>query len=77
MNLDLPDPHQEPEGWFSDIEEIAITCNELAATHHRSFVLGIANQATKVADDLFHLDGGAIDIERLKAIIGVAPPTKT
>ena len=74
MNLDLPDPHQEPEGWFSDIEEVAIACNELSATLKRSFVLGIADQSTKVAEDLFFLDGGAIDIESLKAIVGGEPP---
>ncbi|MGK0188386.1 MAG: hypothetical protein ACI9R3_004180 [Verrucomicrobiales bacterium] len=77
MNLELPDPHSEPDGWFADIEEIAIACNELAETHRRSFIIGIADQKTNVADDLFQIDGGAIDIERLRAIIGVDPPTLT
>jgi hypothetical protein len=76
MNLNLPDPYHEPEGWFSDIEEVAIACNELAVAHNRSFVLGIADQSTRVAEDLFFLDGGPIDIERLKAIIGEESPIK-
>ena len=77
MNLELPDPHSEPDGWFADVEEIAIACNELAGTHHRSFMIGIADQETKIAEELFQIDGGAVDIERLRAIIGVEPPTLT
>lgn len=74
LNLELPDPKQEPDGWFADVEEIAITCNNLARTIHRSFVIGIADHQAKITDDLQFLDGGAIDIERLQSIIGTSPP---
>ena len=74
INLELPDPGQEPAGWFSDIEEVAVTCNELCQAHHVGFVIGIADQMTGVTDDLFGIDGGSIDIERLKAIIGYEAP---
>lgn len=74
INLELPDPGQEPKDWFSDIVEIAVTCNELCQAHQVQFVLGIADQLTGVADDLFGLDGGGIDVERLKAIIGTEAP---
>jgi hypothetical protein len=70
INLELPDPEKEPCGWFEDVEEIAITCNELARDLDTPFVIGISDQESGVADDLFGLDGGAIDVERLKAIIG-------
>ncbi|MEK7952538.1 hypothetical protein [Luteolibacter soli] len=71
INLELPDPGREASGWFTDVEEIAITCNELARDYARPFVIGISDQETGIADDLFFLDGGAIDIERLRAIIGI------
>jgi hypothetical protein len=70
INLELPDPDMEPNGWFEDLEEIAITCNELARDLDTPFVIGISDQQSGIADDLFGLDGGAIDVERLKAIIG-------
>lgn len=73
VNLELPDPHSEPDGWFSDIEEIAITCGDLARSHQISFMIGIADQSTKVADDLFQIDGGMIHIEKLQSVIGVKP----
>jgi hypothetical protein len=74
INLELPDPGLEPEDWFSDIEEIAVACNEVSRTHQVPFVIGISDQQTGIADDLFGLDGGFIDIERLKAIIGTEAP---
>jgi hypothetical protein len=30
MNLELPNPHEEPAGWFADIEEVAVFLRELA-----------------------------------------------
>lgn len=74
INLELPDPEMEPSGWFEDVEEIVITCNELARDWDTPFVIGIYDQKSAVADDLFGLDGGAIDVERLKAIIGIESP---
>ncbi len=74
INLELPDPETEPDGWFEDVEEIAITCNELARDYDTPFVIGISDQQSGITDDLFGLDGGAIDVEKLKAIIGADPP---
>jgi hypothetical protein len=74
INLELPDPNSEPSGWFEDVEEIAITCNELARDLDTPFVIGISDQQSGIADDLFGLVGGAIDVERLKAIIGAESP---
>jgi hypothetical protein len=77
INLELPDPYHEPEGWFADVEEIAIVCNDLARMHQYPFVIGIVDRHTKMGDDLFDIDGSTIDIERLRAIIGTEPPNKT
>lgn len=74
INLELPDPEKEPCGWFEDVEEIAITCNELARDLDTPFVIGISDQESGIVDDLFGLDGGAIDVARLKAIIGTESP---
>lgn len=74
INLELPDPQMEPSGWFEDVEEIAIACNELARDLETPFVVGISDQQSGIADDLFGLDGGAIDVERLGAIIGTDAP---
>jgi hypothetical protein len=74
INLELPDPEAEPSGWFEDVEEIAITCNELARDLDTPFVIGISDQQSGIADDLFCLDGCAIDVERLEAIIGTESP---
>ena len=73
MNLELPDPYAEPDGWFSDIEEVAIVCSDLARAHGLTFMIGISDQSTKVGEDLFQIDGGMIDIEKLQSIIGVKP----
>ena len=74
INLELPDPFMEPNGWFEDVEEIAIACNELARDFDTPFVIGIFDQQSHLSYDLFGLNGGAIDVERLRAIIGTEPP---
>jgi len=73
MNLELPNPHEEPEGWFADIEEIAVFLRELAGEFGFQFVIGIGDKSRGIAEDLFTVNSGPVDIERLQAIIGVAP----
>jgi hypothetical protein len=71
MNLELPDPGDEPDGWFSDIEEVAVFLRGLSEESDRGFVIGIADTQTGVADDLFPVSAGPVDIERLRDVIGV------
>lgn len=73
MNLELPNPHEEPPGWFADIEEVAIFLRELAGEFGLQFVIGIGDKSRGIAEDLFTVTSGPVDIERLQAIIGVAP----
>lgn len=73
MNLELPNPHEEPDGWFADIEAIAAFLRELATDFGVEFVIGITDTKRGIADDLFSVGSGPIDIEKLQAIIGMAP----
>ena len=73
MNLELPNPHEEPLGWFADVEEVAVFLRELAGEFGLQFVIGIRDNSRRISEDLFFVNSGPIDIERLQAIIGVAP----
>lgn len=75
LNHELPDPGTETAGWFHEVEEIARFLGGLAEKSERSFVIGIADNATGIADDLHDIDGEDVDIPRLRAIVGVEPPT--
>jgi hypothetical protein len=73
MNLELPNPHEEPDGWFADVEAIAIFVRDLAEKFGVEFVIGISDRKRGFSEDLFSIDAGPINIEALQAIIGVAP----
>jgi hypothetical protein len=73
MNLELPDPHKEPEGWFTDIEEIAIFVRDLAEEFGLEFVIGISDHRSGFSEDLFYIDAGPTDIDALQSIFGVPP----
>ena len=73
INLELPNPGEEPQGWFADVEAIAVFLRELAGQLGLEFVIGIFDFKRGVSEDLFFIDAGPIDIEALQNIIGVAP----
>jgi hypothetical protein len=72
LNYDLPDSPQEPSGWFDDIERIALFCAELRTATGRNFVIGVGDNTSGVTEDLFHIESGNPDLQRLREIIGVA-----
>ncbi len=76
LNLELPDPGSEPEGWFSDVEEVAVFLRTLSEASGREFVIGISDTTTGISEDLFTVTSGPLDIEQLRSIIGVGPPPK-
>src|SRR5436190_14379064 len=43
LNLDMPDPNQEPPDWFSDVEEIVVFCIACRAEVHHDFEIGISD----------------------------------
>lgn len=74
LNLSLPDVGDEPEGWFLDVERIARFMRRLHAHFERDFVIGIADNGTGVAEDLFTIESDLPDLARLRQVIGVEPP---
>ncbi|RST46576.1 hypothetical protein [Variovorax sp. MHTC-1] len=71
INLALPDPGAEPDGWFSDVERIAGQLAKLHAAFGREFVIGIADNVRGIAEDLFFIESDAPDLDRLRSAIGV------
>ena len=71
LNLDLPDPPNEPEGWFNDVERIAMFFTELRSITGRNFIIGIGDNERGFSEDLFTIHTTTPDLARLRQIIGV------
>ena len=71
LNMDLPDPPQEPRGWFGDVEAIANFLADLHTKTGRDFVIGIWDSLREYSEDLFYIDSDKPDLAELRAIIGV------
>ncbi len=71
LNLELPDPPQEPQGWFDDVERIATFVAELRSATGRDFVIGIGDNERGFSEDLFSIDSGSPDLGLLRRMIGV------
>lgn len=71
INLTLPDPGTEPDGWFGDVERIAGQLAKLYLAFDREFVIGIADNVTGVTEDLFFVEAYEPDLDRLRSAIGV------
>jgi hypothetical protein len=71
INLALPDPGAEPDGWFGDVERIAEHLAKLHSAFDREFVIGIADNVRGVAEDLFFVESDSPDLDKLHSAIGV------
>jgi hypothetical protein len=71
LNLDLPDPPQEPGGWFDDVERIAMFFAKLHSATGRDFVIGIGDNERGFSEDLFTIDSASPDVSVLRRMIGV------
>jgi len=69
--MNLPDPGDEPPGWFSDVERIAVFLGQLHAKTGRDFVIGIGDNEQGYSEDLFSVDRPQPDLVLLRRIIGV------
>jgi hypothetical protein len=76
LNLDLPDPHQEPPGWFEDVKAIVSFCVNARKKHHHDFVFGISDNDRGIAEDIIDIDSDEPDVEYIKSFIGIEPPKK-
>ena len=71
LNLHLPDPGMESAGWFADVEAIARFLGSLRAEFGCDFVIGIGDAETGIAEDLYWIDDGSPDLEKLARIVGL------
>src|SRR5262245_53078854 len=72
LNLHLPDPGMEPARWFADVEAIARFLGTLHEEFGRNFVIGIADNQTGIAEDLYGIVDSSPDLDKLAAIIGLS-----
>lgn len=70
VNLTLAEPGREPTDWFADIERVVARLAQLHSKFGRDFVIGIADIASGVADDLFHIESETPDLGKLRLLIG-------
>lgn len=71
LNVALPEVGQEYDGWFGDVEKIALFLARLREQFQRDFVLGVAIGTTGNAEDLFYVDSAKPNLLELRQIIGV------
>ena len=76
LNLVLPEPYKEPEGWYEDVEAIVALCVRLRRQCQRDFVISIAD-ATGVVEDIIEVNSDTPKTEYLRAFVGVGPPAPT
>lgn len=77
INHSLPDPGVDAPGWFEPVAVIARFLGTLSQRTRRQFVIGFANSATGVAEDVAYVDGPDCDIESLRLALGDTPPDST
>jgi len=75
LNLSLPEPHDEPLDWYSDVEAIVAFCTELRREYQQDFVIGIADARTGCGEDIIEVGSGQPAYEYLRRFIGVFPPS--
>jgi hypothetical protein len=71
LNMALPDPDQEPLGWFSEVERIVSFLAELHRATGREFVLGVHDGDGGFSEDLFSVDRDTPDGEEFRTVLGV------
>lgn len=74
LNLVLPEPHHEPEGWVQDIEAVVAFCVHARRELQRDFVIGIAS-ADGRSEDITEIDSESPNVEYIKRFIGIEPPS--
>jgi hypothetical protein len=72
LNLEIPDVGAEPNGWFSDIEAIAIFLGRLHRETGRDFVIGVADAGTGAThEDMFFVSSDEPDTKTLREVFRV------
>jgi hypothetical protein len=74
LNYELPDLTEVAGEWLGDVERIAAQIDQVAFETGRGFVMGLGNNETGISEDILHLRGGGVDLDRLRAMLGASPP---
>ena len=74
INLDLPDPYQEPPNWFEDVKAIISFCVDIRKKYNQDFIFGISDNKNGIVENIAKINTEEPDIEYLKRVIGVEPP---
>ena len=74
LNIDLPDPYQEPSGWFNDVKSIASFLTIMRKEFKHDFIIGISDNEKGLSEEIMEIDSDNPDIEYLERFIGVEPP---
>jgi len=70
LNMALPEPNQEPLGWYQDVEAVVQFCSELRREFSYDFVIGISNKSG-MSEDIIEIDSDSPNLEYLRKFIGV------
>lgn len=71
LNMHLPDPGDEPPGWFADVERIAIFLGKLHAKTSRGFVIGYSDNELGFSEDLLSVNQPQPDLALLQEWFGI------
>ena len=71
VSFALPNPGEEPRGWFSDVERIAAFAGILYAQIQRPIIIGVWDARGRISEDLFDVDSPEPNIDELRAVLGV------
>ncbi|MBN6207502.1 hypothetical protein JYK21_13595 [Ralstonia pickettii] len=70
LNLALPNRGAEPPDWFQDVETIARFMGRLHALFRRDFVIGVSDNVTGMAEDLYFVESDVPDLSKLRDVVG-------
>lgn len=71
INFALPEPGEEPPGWFADVERIAAHAGSIFALIQRPIIIGVWDSKRKISEDLFDVNSPSPNIQELRNILGV------
>ncbi len=74
INLDLPDPYQEPPNWFEDVKVLISFCVDIRKKYNQDFIVGISDNKNGIVENIVKINTDEPDIEYVKRVIGVEPP---
>jgi hypothetical protein len=74
LNFDLPGESQAPDGWFDDVERIAVFLGELSEQAEKVFVVGVGDIERGYSEDLVRILGNPTNLDLLRRVIGPGGP---